>query len=230
MQGVWARYDAELPPIISIVWHPGRPVILGVDLKALRGYRASHRGSKGSRKTLGAVRGSGPCSGAPSPSYKQQHKIRGENLGWKFEKFGEFSCYEFSDPWAAANGGVTNAGLRGVWLPFQEIGRNRPFSPFFCLFRPFPEGPKSTWEIQKTEEKGLFPQISSDSLKSPSLKLPFAAPQVSFFCVFDSCQAKPAQDRDPVAILARMPVASREAGANEEHDCHSTETQRTLPY
>ena len=37
--------------------------------------------------------------------------------------------------WAAAYGGVTNGGLRGVWLPFLEIGRNRPFSPFFCLFR-----------------------------------------------------------------------------------------------
>ena len=74
--------------------------------------------------------------------------------------------------WAAANGGVTNGGLRGVWPPFLEIGRNRPFSPFFCLFRPFPEGAKSTWEIQKTEAKGLFPQISSDLLKPPS-----AAPQ-----------------------------------------------------
>ena len=78
---------------------------------------------------------------------------------------------------AAANGGVTNGGLRGVWPPFLEIGRNRPFSPFFCLFRPFPEGAKSTWEIQKTEEKGLFPQISSDLLKPPSLKPPFAALQ-----------------------------------------------------
>ena len=66
--------------------------------------------------------------------------------------------------WAAANGGVTNGGLRGVWPPFLEIGRNQPFSPFFCLFRPFQEGAKSTWEIQKTEEKGLFPQISSDLL------------------------------------------------------------------
>ena len=79
--------------------------------------------------------------------------------------------------WAAANGGVTNGGLRGVWPPFLEIGRNRPKSPFFCLFRPFPEGAKSTWEIQKTEEKGLFPQISSDFLKPPSLKPPFAARQ-----------------------------------------------------
>ena len=80
--------------------------------------------------------------------------------------------------WAAANGGVTNGGLRGVWSPFLEIGRNRPFSPFSCHFRPFPEGPRSTWEIQKTEEKGLFPQISSDFLKPPSLKPPFAALQV----------------------------------------------------
>ena len=79
--------------------------------------------------------------------------------------------------WAAANGGVTNGGLRGVWLPFLEISRNRPFSPFFCLFRPFPEGAKSAWEIQKTEEKGPFPQISSDLLKPPSLKPPFAALQ-----------------------------------------------------
>ena len=79
--------------------------------------------------------------------------------------------------WSAANGGVTNGGLRGVWPPVLEIGQNRPFSPFFCLFHPFPEGPKSTWKIQKTEEKGLFPQISSDLLKPPSLKPPFAALQ-----------------------------------------------------
>ena len=68
---------------------------------------------------------------------------------------------------AAANGGVTNGGLRGVWPPFPEIGRNRPFSPFFCLFCPFPEGLKSTCKNQKTEEKGLFPQISSYFLKHP---------------------------------------------------------------
>ena len=37
--------------------------------------------------------------------------------------------------WAAANGGVTNGGLRGVWPPFLEIGRYRPFSAFFTLFR-----------------------------------------------------------------------------------------------
>ena len=87
--------------------------------------------------------------------------------------------------WAAANGGVTNGGLRGVWPPFLEISRNWPKSPFFCLFRPFPEGAKSTWKIPKTEEKGRFPQISSDLLKPPSLKPPFAALQSSFLKISD---------------------------------------------
>ena len=67
-------------------------------LKALRGYRASNRGSKNrqsrlprapieglgasnrgsqnSRKTPGALRGSGPCSGAPSPSMKFQSRLK----------------------------------------------------------------------------------------------------------------------------------------------------------
>ena len=91
--------------------------------------------------------------------------------------------------WAAANGGVTNGGLRGVWPPSLEIGRNRPKSPFFCLFRPFPAGAKSTWEIQKTEEKGLFPQISSDFLKPPSLKPPFAALQSLLPCILQCFRA-----------------------------------------
>ena len=84
-------------------------------------------------------------------------------------------------------GGVTNGGLRGVWPPFPEIGRNRPFSPFFCLCRPFPERLKDTWKIQKTEEKGLFPQISSDFLKPPSLKPPFAAPQQCMYTRMHAC-------------------------------------------
>ena len=33
-QGVRARYGAELPPFISIVRYPGRPVILGMDFSA----------------------------------------------------------------------------------------------------------------------------------------------------------------------------------------------------
>ena len=99
----------------------------------------------------------------------------------RFARIGSRESFAIETPiviWAAANGGVTNGGLRGVWPPFLEIGRNRPFPPIFCLFRPFPEGAKSTWEIQKTEEQGLFPQISSDLLKPPSLKPPFAALQV----------------------------------------------------
>ena len=103
-----------------------------------------------------------------------------------FAVFGHQDLFDMN-LWAAANGGVTNGGLRGVWPPFLEIGQNRPFSPFFCVFRPFPEGAKGTWEIQKTEEKGLFPQISSDFLKPPSLKHPFAAPQN------DECMSKVGQ-------------------------------------
>ena len=37
--------------------------------------------------------------------------------------------------WAAANGGVTDGGLRCAWSPFLEIGRNRSFPAFFALFR-----------------------------------------------------------------------------------------------
>ena len=66
-------------------------------------------------------------------------------------------------PWVAANG-CNNGGLS-------------LFRPFSAPSRPFPEGLKSTWEIQKTQERGLFPLISSDLLKPPSLKPPFAAPQ-----------------------------------------------------
>ena len=83
-------------------------------------------------------------------------------------------CKESVQNWSAANGGVTDGGLRGVCPPVLEIGRSRPFSSFFCLFRPFPEGPESTWKIQKTGEKGLFPQISSDVPKN-LLRLFFAS-------------------------------------------------------
>ena len=76
--------------------------------------------------------------------------------------------------------GCNKWGFKGC---LAALPRNQPkaafFSPFFCLFRPFLEGLKSTWKIQKTEEKGLFPQMSSDFLKPPSLKPPFAAPQFS---------------------------------------------------
>ena len=73
--------------------------------------------------------------------------------------------------------GCNKWGLKGC---LAALPRNRPKSAFFPLFlpfSPFSEGAKSTWEIQKKEEKGLFPQISSDLLKPPSLKPPFAALQ-----------------------------------------------------
>ena len=95
------------------------------------------------------------------------HSSSGNLLLPKRPSSGTSKLLLFSLAWAAANGGVTNGGLRVVWPCSLEISRNRPKSPFFCLFRPFPEGAKSSRKIQKTEEKGLFPQISSDLLKPP---------------------------------------------------------------
>ena len=111
------------------------------------------------------VRGEGRGSDVRLPSLvamwssKEKHtsKPKEEVISWMFLR----TC-----SWAAANAGVTNGGLRGVWPPFLEIGRNPPFLPFFCLFALF-------WR----EEKGFFPQISLDFLKPPSLKPPFAALQ-----------------------------------------------------
>ena len=80
--------------------------------------------------------------------------------------------------WAAANGGVTNGGLRGVWPRFLEVGRNRPFSPFFALLQRVQRAPGKYTE--NGGKKHLLPQISSDwtdLLKPPSLKPPFTAPQ-----------------------------------------------------
>ena len=86
--------------------------------------------------------------------------------------------------WAAANGGVTNGGLRGVWPPFLEIGRNRPKSPFFCRFRPFPEGAKSTWEIQGyLRKKAFFLRYPWISL-NPHLLNPHLRPLLTTFGSF----------------------------------------------
>ena len=57
--------------------------------------------------------------------------------------------------------GCNKWGLKGC---LAALPANRPKSVFFALL--------------KTEEKGLFPQISLDLLEPPYLKPPFAALQV----------------------------------------------------
>ena len=57
--------------------------------------------------------------------------------------------------------GSNKWGLKGS-LP--SLPGSRPFFGDFC---PFQEGPNSPWTIQRMKEKGLVPQISSDSLEPP---------------------------------------------------------------
>ena len=62
------------------------------------------------------------------------------------------------------------------------VPENRPFSAFFALFLPFSffsGGPEQYLKNSEKARKDLFPQISSDLLKPPSLKLPFAASQLN---------------------------------------------------
>ena len=99
--------------------------------------------------------------------------------------------------WSAANGGVTNGGLRGVTRVSGLLSWKSAeidLSAFFCLFRPFPEGPDSTWKIQKAEEKGLFPQISSDLLKPPSLNSHLRHSKLSYV---GWCKSPPNSDPHP---------------------------------
>ena len=56
----------------------------------------------------------------------------------------------------------------GVCASFLEIDQNQPFSPFSG-------GPKQHLGNRDNRGKGLFPQMSSDSLEPLSLKFPFAA-------------------------------------------------------
>ena len=85
--------------------------------------------------------------------------VRAENPGRPHQKVGfpVLGCRQW---------GCNKWGLKGCLAALP----GRPFSPFFCLSHPVPEGVKGTWKIQKTEEKGLFPQISSDVLKPSYLK------------------------------------------------------------
>ena len=75
---------------------------------------------------------------------------------------------------AAANGGVTNGGLSCVWPPFLEISRNRPLSPFFCSFHPFPRVLRAPGKSRKRRNKAFFcrcPQIClNPRLLNPRLR------------------------------------------------------------
>ena len=52
--------------------------------------------------------------------------------------------------------GCNKWGLKGCLAGFPGNRPKSAFSPLFCLFRPFPEGAKSTWEIQNYLRKKAF--------------------------------------------------------------------------
>ena len=81
--------------------------------------------------------------------------------------------------WSAANG-----GLRGVWPPVLEIGRNRPFSPFFCLFCPFPEGRRAPGKSRKRRKKAFFLRYPGISLNPHLLNPHLRHPKVSLHYIF----------------------------------------------
>ena len=74
--------------------------------------------------------------------------------------------------------GCNKWGLKGC---LAALPGNRPKSAFFALFLPFSPFSRGCKEHlgnpESSEKKGPFPQISSDLLKPPSLKPPFAALQ-----------------------------------------------------
>ena len=78
---------------------------------------------------------------------------------------GYFRFASWYESWSAANGGVANGGLRGVWPPVLDIGRNWLFH-LFLPFSPFSGGPE---KIQTTEEKGpfTFQALPDDGLYPP---------------------------------------------------------------
>ena len=80
--------------------------------------------------------------------------------------------------WAAANGGVTNGGLRGVWggrpsWKSAEIGLFRPFSAFFALFRRVRRAPGKSRKRRKKAFFLRYPQIClNPHLLNPHLRHP----------------------------------------------------------
>ena len=103
------------------------------------------------------------------PRPKLKDKIcRGDNF---YQSFAEMSACLGCCTW-----GCNKWGLKGR-LP--SLPGNRPNLPFLRpLYAFFAGGPKQHLEFQKTDEKCLFPQTSSDLLNPPSLRPPFAALQL----------------------------------------------------
>ena len=81
---------------------------------------------------------------------------------WRCNKWGFKGCLSALPSWKSA-----------------EIDLFRPFSAFFCPFRRVRRAPGKS---RKRRKRGLFPQISSDLLKPPSLKPPSAAAQTFGVC------------------------------------------------
>ena len=50
----------------------------------------------------------------------------------------------------------TSNSLCQSWFMLLGFQIVRPFSPFFCLFCPFPEGAKTTWKSQKRRKKAFL--------------------------------------------------------------------------
>ena len=92
-------------------------------------------------------------------------------------RFGNSSS-EITDYLGCRKWGCNKWGLKGC---LAALPGNRPKSAKIALFLPFSPFSGGCREHlgnpRTSEEKGLFPQISSDFLKPPSLKPPFAALQ-----------------------------------------------------
>ena len=96
--------------------------------------------------------------------------------------------------WSAANGGVTNGGLRGVWPSILEIGRNRPFSPFFALFRRARRAPGKSRKRRKKAFFLRYPQIClNPHLLNPHLR--HSNFFFSLFCSLSPGSGRQSQDR-----------------------------------
>ena len=115
-----------------------------------------------------------------NPVFSVKSRETCENVVRNYKKGSKMASRKTHTNWSAANGGVTNGGLRGVWPPVLEIGRNRPFLalflPFSTLFRRARRAPGKS---RKRRKKAFFLRYPRICLNPPSLKPPFAALQTN---------------------------------------------------